>query len=570
MSLALKSHLTEKFGLAADADDAAMKALASDKIKSGDLALDKYTELLNAKAPESGKDKAGELADSIATKTATALAPAMAAQTAALSQLADALKSRGDSAPPAPPASGTKDAANDDFEKIAAEMEKRLAEKFEKQFGDKPAGRDGDALMKMAYDDDSADGVRVKSIIERYRHQPTALVYKSDRAAALKLTGMPMEYNHKEVNKSTERTQAMSAAWAAFQICPEMLTESETDMVRHILHREKFHVPNSRNDTHARLLTESERREVWEAHKNFYTGHRKATTLINDSTSGGAYATPEFFDMDMIVTPTLANEDIPSFCHIVPVPRGSAAQNFKLGRPTLAAANTEGSAVTLFTTDALIGNHDTTFFRAAGFTNIGINFAQDAHPGIVAELMNQYMNSYRLWLNEQITSGDGTTEPQGILVASSTVNITPTTPTTGPVVLADALEMLFGVSKAYRENGGRGNAIYIMTDTTYYRFRAIATGVTGDTRLVFGDDVESYRLFNHPVLIEEEGLSNDEVIFTQMKGYRLYMRQGPRFIREDRGDTLVRGNTFIIGMDCRVGGQLDLGGYAAVATGFQT
>ena len=94
--------------------------------------------------------------------------------------------------------------------------------------------------------------------------------------------------------------------------------------------------------------------------------------------------------------------------------------------------------------------------------------------------------------------------------------------------------------------------------------------MTGDTRLVFGEDVESYRLFGHPVLIEEAGMTNDLMIFAQMKGYRLYLRQGPRFIREDRGATLVRANTFLVGVDLRAGGRLDLGGYAAVATGFMT
>lgn len=564
MSLALKAHLTEKFGLATDADDAAMKSLASEKIKSGDLALDKYTELLTAKAPESGKDKAGELADTIATKTATAVASALGPH---LSGLAEALKSRSETTPPAPQAA-TKN-ADEDFNALADEMEKRL---IAKHGLNKPAGNDGDALMKMAYDEASDDGVRVKGILEAYSHNPQPLKFKSERSKLLKCYGETMQYNGQDVILPTERSKLMSAVWAKLQMFPEHINDWEKQVVRRILHKEKFLVPNHSGDTSARLLTERERELCWEGHKNFYARNMKAA-VVDDTGTGGEYAIPEFFDMDMIVAPTLAGEDIPSFCNMIPVARGSAAQNFILARPTIAAANettTSGTPTTVFSATGFITNHDTDFFRAAGFLELGRNFISDAHPRLVAEIQAQYARSVRLWLNEQICTGDGTTEPQGIMNASSTNNVTPTTPTTGPVVLADILEMLFAVNKEYREDGGRQNAIFIMTDLMYSRIRSIATGVTGDTRLVFGDDVESYRLFNHPVLIEEGGMSNDYMIFCQMKGYRLYMRQGPRFIREDGGDTLVRRNTFLVGVDVRYGGQLDLGGYAAVATGFQT
>jgi HK97 family phage major capsid protein len=570
MSTALKQHMVEKHGLAQDADDAALKSLVKEKMKSGDLDPDTYAELLTAKSAPAAKDKADELADSIAQKTAGAVATALGP---ALSQLTEVLKSR--NTPPAASAASADELPEETPEQTSkqlADMEARLIKRFKDEqlavAKSGKSGNDGAALMAMAFDDQSSDGLRIKGAVERYSHAPTALVYKSPASKLLGCYGEPMQYNNKEVNKPTERTTAMNAVWLKLQVAPELLSERDMDIVRHILHREKFHVPNAEGNTEARLLTEQERHDVLESHLKFYSlGFHKGTTVINDTTSGGQYATPEFFDMDFIVSPTLASENIPSFCNVVPVARGAAAQNFRIGRPTL-AANTEGSPVTLFTTDGFLVDHDTSFFRVAGFTSFGINFAQDAHPGVVPETMNQYMNSFRLWLNTQITSGDGTTEPQGIKVASGTVDITPTTPTTGPIVLADVLEMLFGVPKAYRENGGRQNAIYIMQDSTYHLVRSIATGVTGDTRLVFGDDVESYRLFNHPVLIEEGGLANDEMIFAQMRGYRIYMRQSPRFIREDRGDTLVRSNTFIVGMDARVGGRLDEGSYAAVADGF--
>jgi len=564
MNKFLKTYLVENFGLAADADDATAKSLAKEKIGSGELELEKYIELL-AKKEATPQDKASELADTIATKTSEAVVSGLSKS---FDDLGTVIKSALTPAP-APTPEPTPDPEPVEEKGLSyEEIEAKLFERVQKEFT--PKNNDGgDALKvwKMAYQDDQDAGtIRVKSAIEAYRHDPTAMTYKKSRSKLLGIDGQPMHVTYqnggmKEVDVPTERIKMMCAVWLKFQLFPERLNEKETEIVQYILHKEKFHVPG-RED--AVLLDESQRMDVWAGHKNFYRGGHTKANLIDDSTSGGEDSVPEFFDMAMIVSPTLAEENIPSYCNVVMVPRGSAAQNFIVGRPTIAAANTEGSATSVYDATGFITNHDTSFFRAAGFLKIGKNYAEDAHPQLVTEIMNQYNNSVKLWLNEQIMTGDGTTEPQGITVDTGTGDITPGTPTTGPLTLADALNMLFGVSKAYRENGGRNNAIYCMTDSTYKRFRSIATGVTGDTRLVFGDDVESYQLFGHPVLIEEGGMTNADVVFAQMKGYRLYQRQGARFIREDRGDTLTRDNTFLVGVDVRYGGQLDEPNYASV------
>lgn len=548
MNPKLKQYLVDTFGLAVDATDEVAKSLCSDKLKSGELSMDKYEELLTAKAA----DKADELAQKTASATAQALSPVFEALTNAIKGMNKPVELKQEKPAEAPVTTA---------EELKA-MEKRLMEKIKAQ----SIGGDGAALMAMGAELDEEASIRVKSKVEMWQDNKTALTYRKAHSKLIGVYGMPMQYNGKDVDTPTERSKGMTSTWLKFQLFPESLKEWEVDVIRHILHKEKFTIPNADNNTEARLLTPAERDAVWDLNKNFYLRNMKS--VINDSTSGGQYAIPEFFDMDMIVTPTLASEDIMSYCNVVPVPRGTAAQNFTMGRPTIAAANTEGSATNVFTTTSFIGNHDTTFYRAAGFISIGRNFAEDAHPRLVAEIQNQYMNSVKLWFNEQIMGGDGTTEPQGVLTASGTADITPTNPTTGAVTLSDVFNLRFGVNKAYRMYGGVQNCIYVMSDTTYKRIRAVATGVTGDTRLVFGDDVESYRLFGSPVLIEETAMGNTNAVFMQAKGYRLYLRQGARFIREDRGDTLVRANTFIVGVDLRAGGQLDLGGFAAVVDSF--
>lgn len=557
MTKALKSYLLEKTWLAADASDDDAKAVVSAKLKSGELTGEKYAELIT-EAP--AKDKAKELTEGIASAVGAKL-------DAAFEKLATVLATKAGPEPkPDDDDPGPEPEPDEGLDKKLVALEERFMKMVAQQ---KPAGSDGASAMKAAdifkmgaTAESDPLYVNVKGYFDRYGDTKTALTYKSGASKLLGLNGRPMQYNGKDVNESTDRTKAMSALWLKFQLFPERLTEDEEARIQWILHREKFHVPNAKNDTEARLLTEHERHQVWDFNKHFYSRGLKA--LIDDSTSGGEYSIPEFFDMDMIITPTLASENILSYCNVVPVPRGTSAQNFILGRPTIAAANTEGVAVGLFSTTGFLVDHDTPFFRAAGFIEIGKNFAEDAHPRLVAEIQNQYMESYRLWVNEQIMVGDGTTEPKGVTVSSGTTDVTPANPSTNTVVLNDLFDLLFGVGKAHRMRGGSGNAIYVGTENSYQRFRRLATGVTGDTRLVFGDNIESYAIFDHPFLIEEQGLTNSDLVFFQAKGYRWYQRQGPRFIREDRGDTLVRKNTFIVGLDTRAGGQLDEGAFAAV------
>jgi HK97 family phage major capsid protein len=579
MTDALKQYLIEKFGLAEDADEAAAKAMASDKLKSEELSMDKFTELLHAEAP--AKSKGDELVEKLAAANEKMLTKVLEKMTP-------------QPAPEPDPVEPEPEGEAFDAQKELEELRTEFAKKFEAQ----KVGGDGDALMRMAHDALDDDGIVVKSVSDRFNDTKTAVKWgdsgEDRKVRHAELTGRkghPIKINNgtREINHSTELTKHLTAAWLKLQLYPESFNwddpeDGQVKLIHYALHKCKFTLPGEED---ARLLRPDERLACLNYNKNYYR-HGCHTSLllpseyksrgsvkgmkavIDDSTSGGENAIPEFFDMDLIVTPTLASEDIVSFCNLVMVPRGVAAQNFTMGRPTIAAANTEGSAVSLFSTASFIAAHDTSFFRAAGFIELGRNWLLDANPRCLGEIQNQYMNSVKLWLNEQLMNGDGTTEPQGVLNDTGIGDITPATPTTGDPTVGDVLELLFGVNKEFRTVPDGTKAIFVMTDTRYHSIRAIATGVTGDTRLVFGHNVEDYMLFNHPVLIEETGLGNANGVFAQMRGYRLYQRQGARFIREDRGDTLVRENTEIVGVDVRYGGQLDLPGYAAVIDSWPT
>lgn len=540
---ALKQYLVEKFGLSADADDAAVKAFAAEKVHAKELDLDTYMGLI---AP-----KGASPVDEIVTKLSSVLAEQLKAAKPA----------------PAPEKKETPAPAPRDFDAELKSMEDRLAEKFAAQLAEKDTANPGDTFVKMAQSDlavDSPVSIRGKSAVEGYKDTKTALTYKQSHDKTLGRYEQPIVFDGKEVNAPTERTKYMSAVWAKFQIDPTNLNERDEAVVQHILHNEKFHVPSSNPlATEARKLTADERVSVYMGHKNFYSSGMYKADLLDGTTSGGSYSVPEFFDMDMIIAPTLASENLVSLCNTIPVPRGSSAQNFILGRPTV-TSEPEGEAGAVFDATAFIANHDTPFFRAAGYVRVGLNYLQDAHPRIVQEIYNQYRASSALWMHEQIVNGDGTTEPKGILNTSSVLDIASVNGTGGAVSIVDVLNLLFGVSKAYRMNGAANRAVYIMTETTYKRIRSLATGVTGDTRLIFGMNPEEYSLFGHPVKIEEVGLANNQVIFCQMSGYRMYLRQGLRLIRETAGQTLTLANEVLLGVDFRVGGQLDLPGYAAL------
>ena len=119
------------------------------------------------------------------------------------------------------------------------------------------------------------------------------------------------------------------------------------------MHNEKFFIEDFSEES--RKLRDFEIDDVRKGHLNF------TKALIDDGTSGGQNAVPEFFDTDLIVLPILDKENIAQYVNMIDVARGSAAQGATIGNPTLAAANTEGSAVGLFSTASLVAAHDTTF-----------------------------------------------------------------------------------------------------------------------------------------------------------------------------------------------------------------
>lgn len=277
--------------------------------------------------------------------------------------------------------------------------------------------------------------------------------------------------------------------------------------------------------------------------------------VLDDATSGGQEAVPEFFDSEVIRTPLLYGELAP-YIQYVPVSRGSSADGFSIGTPTF-VSTASGSAITPFTTTSFVSAFDTTFFPASCAFEWGLDFESDAHPNFFAAVMAQIGDEAKRWLDEQIAVGDGTTEPQGIFTASGTAVTATSSHTFSSLVYADVIKLAFGIGKEARENWGGSYTRFVMNDAQYRVLMGIATGVTGDTRPIFGMGWRDYVLGDWPVSVQGN-ISNGNLGLCNLRGYRMYRRQGIQFLQEEAGRTLRLANSKLLLARMRWGGQLTL------------
>jgi HK97 family phage major capsid protein len=555
MTPALKDHLVKSFGLKSDATDDEATKLAAAKYAADEITADKLKELTTVANP---KEKVSELGKAVAAE----LAPALGAA------IADALKAH---KPAEPPKEDDQTAAfQKRMDEMAAKFEASAAEhvkKLQQRVDDATPKGPGVAVLdivKMGIGlskETDPVSLRVKEISERYSHKRYPATRNTKTTDPESKIIRRFGSHGPQLETPSEYRKALGAVWLKFTVAPEYLTPNDRPILAHILHKEKFIIHGDHQDGAVDPRTCEPPRYLTE--KEIHDMVMKATVVIADNTSGGNYATPEFFDTDFILLPILGGELAP-LCNIVDVPRGTAAQGFMMSNPSWTSGLTEGTGLTPFTTDSFLGNKDRSFFRAGNAIHFGLNFLEDAVPGMIEQTMDRIMAKAAEWLDEQVAVGDGSTEPEGIFVANGTTDVTFNTATTGPYVIGDVLELLFGVAKAYRQAYASNRAAFVMTDTTYQSIRSIATGVTGDARLLFGMDVESYMLFNHPVAIVATTLTNDQLAFVQCGGYRLYRRQGVRFRRSSEGRTNILANQMMLAYDMRNGGALDRGGYCAV------
>jgi HK97 family phage major capsid protein len=270
--------------------------------------------------------------------------------------------------------------------------------------------------------------------------------------------------------------------------------------------------------------------------------------LLGDSgASGGIEITPEFFDSRLITFPLVGGELMP-LVDLVEVPRGSAVEGASVGTPDVTWGIPSGTAASLFDTDDLINEINTSIFPVTCVILIGKDFMSDAAADIGRTIETLLVERMGNELDKVIASGNGTDRPQGLTTASGLNSVT-----FGgdAATVADYEALLFGISKAYRRSR---RCAFISNDVSYARARGIAVSGS-DQRRVFGMDHEAYTLLQRPYRIQDD-LPNTTIMFGDLSRYRLYRRLGFDMQIVTNDLYLARSNQVALVLRGRYGGRV--------------
>lgn len=409
------------------------------------------------------------------------------------------------------------------------------------------------------------DDVRVKGAHERYNQTkggpvtyPAKNRYGTTGRAGQEAYENDMAPRH--LQQPSQAEKAASGAYFKFMIqsqlrdrCPRALrmTEHDTALLKWAMHELEWggvlHGVGGEDD--GAITVKNRKLSDFE---------RKA--LLDDSTSDGLEIAPIAFD-DMIITiPVLMGQFYP-FVDVVPITRGRRIEGGSIGNVTISSGGADGTAIPLFNTTSFISAFDTNIYVAQGAIEIGLDFLSDSPVDVAGIITTKYGEQLLNWLDTQICTGDGTTEPEGIIVASGTVSVASANGAGGPPTVGDYEGLLFGVTLPYRQGTATERIRYGGNETAYRRARGIAVGAT-DQRRVFGMDHENYQIFGHPYGINAS-FTNRQQILANFARYRMYRRLGMTMRATTEGQTLVRANLLMLSMRARFGGQLTDGAAAA-------
>ena len=234
--------------------------------------------------------------------------------------------------------------------------------------------------------------------------------------------------------------------------------------------------------------------------------------------------------------------------------------------PQVVSGIGEGTSIQPFNTAGFIAAFDTPIQAVVGAVEIGLDFEEDTPVALGAFITQQWGLVLLQWLDMVIAIGDGVTQPLGMFNAIGTNLIGSINGVGGPATIQDVNNLFFGVQKEYREEP---NALtcYVMNDSSYRFGRTIQVG-PGDQRLVEGLDVGDYNWGGRAVKINNQ-IAAGYAAYINLRRYRMYRRLGETFRVTTEGRQLALNNTRLITLRARFGGQLELGGAAAVMTTFQ-
>jgi HK97 family phage major capsid protein len=371
-------------------------------------------------------------------------------------------------------------------------------------------------------------GIRVKDASEKYD--------RTKRAAVHKKTGTPILFGTKAVEHPSQLDLARCGAWLMFRAAqsgaPVVLSDETKSLVAEIIEKETF-AGEVNGVYHAEIRPEMVR------------------AVLNDSTSGGSFVNPVFFDEAVTTFPLLSGEVFP-FVDVRDVPRGSSIMGASMATPTTIWGTAEGTAQSVYDTTDLINELNSTVKPVMTLVEVGRDLASDVPIEIgsmLVDLIGERMSSE---LDRVCVVGNGTDEPAGIVGTAGITAVSSDNGVGGPPSVGDAENLIFAVPKAYRK--AERNPTFIMNDTGYRRYRGVPVG-PADERRVFGMDHQSYQMLEHRCAIAND-LTNSQQLFGCLKSYRMYRRAGSevRWIMDDA--TLAAKNLMLLVVRARYAGRV--------------
>lgn len=549
----LKAWLATHKGAAADISDEKAKAATTAALMDGSLDAGTFAEL--TKSPEAAQGTA--IAETLGAlqKATTGILDRLERLESAKVTAATEAKTETKAAAKAPTLP-TEESEN------TGETGTKAPSMLERMFGG--AGGDGGETYVT---------VNVKGAHTRYDTARKGLCYPTTdkRGGRHPYAGLPVmegdKTGQRQLQEPSQLDQAINGAWLKMTLqgelgrrCPAKLrtTEHDRELVQYAL----------RECSWAGVINgDGSEAEGSIGVKNRKLSDREIKAVLDDATSGGVEIAPIMFDDAIIATPQLFGE-VFWRVNTQPITRGRRIEGGIIGQVTLSSGGADGTNIPLFSTSNFISAFDTNIYVANGAIELGLDFLSDSPIDVAATITAQYGQYLLVWLDTQVCTGDGTTEPEGVLNAGGTTSVASANGAAGPPTVGDYEGLMFGVAKPYRTGVPRERVAFVSNETAYQRARGIAVGAS-DERRVFGMDHGSFMLLDYDYAINES-FTNRQRVFCNFARYRMYRRLGLVVRATVEGQTLVRQNKMMISARARFGGQLEDGGACAVTTDGQT
>lgn len=427
--------------------------------------------------------------------------------------------------------------------------------------------------------------IRVKSVMERFSHVPTAAIFDNSQVPELKSFGHELVTKHfsgcglgsHDVNMPTQRDKAVTGVWLKHLVNKQCqaegrqvpwqfkMTEQDEDVRMWTMMNCKFVGPVGYKGEpitkYSDTGVDTDAADHWFGgeslmeKRNDFEFWKKA--LLDDATSGGLEAVPIEFDAAYILTPLLTGQLFP-YVDVRNVMR-RRIEGTKFANPTMGWGTAEGTGITPYTTDAFISAFDNSIWPITGAMEIGRDFQSDSPLDIGGIVTDRYGQAFRQEMDNVIANGNGTNRPEGLFVASGVTTNTSAGGSGADPTPGDYEGLMHGVGLAFLQEAGlppNSRAVFLSTQTSYQRSRGIKIA-SGDERRFFGRDGQmSYRTYDFRHAINASA-GNAKLGFFCLNRYTMYRRQGleVRIVRDDRTGALA--NTDMLVLRARFGGALN-------------